>query len=1169
VSVRFLILISFLSVGASFADDTIDRSGKWDVNGPLGSPSSMLEFSTNEGTWMNLDVHPGGRLIIFDLLGDLYLLPMTGGDATRLTSGAAYDLQPRFSPSGDQVLFTSDRGGINAVWVADFDGTGLSEFRNINEDSKQTFGGANWTPDGDWILARKRITDISSIGVTELWMLHKDGGSGIKLISNKGEVDSFHASADGRYLYYGESGPFNYGRNPYGPIWSINRYDRQTGEKRTVTGGNGSAASPVLSPDGKTIAFVRRVGGASTIWLHHLADGSEAQLWNGLDRDQLEAFGTHHIYPNYEWTPDGADLIVWADGKIHRVPMDGSEVAEIPFNANVAIRYHEPLRSKHDPAPDTIRSRLIRWPVISPDGESMVFSALGHLFWMTLPDGEPRRVTDMTELEFAPSFSPDGRSVLFTSWSDSDGGKLHSVSWRRGSPGNTGTLYSSGSQLVNPAFSPDGKKILVVAGSGASLRGDDLGDEQRHDILLLDANGRGDASVVVSTANRGSNRRITRPTFSADGKRIWYFDDEGGGGERGERVPPATALNSIRLDGTDKKMHLKFRYAQEAIVSPDESLVAISELHNAYVTVLPKTGEPVDFDPNSATLAFEQLTQDGGEWLTWSADNRFVNWSFSNVVTRLPVNEIKLTGKAEPRDAGDAGVLALEVMIDGNGRYMYNDSSVDLDGLQVAIENAWTNAAYVRIDTSVAQDAPLSAWSALEKLAGEAKVAVKLEKPDDEEEDAAEDAESGRHQYTIDLEVPRAKPSGTVALTGARIITMKGDEIIDDGTVVITGNRIASVGTRDDIEVPADAALFDVSGKTIMPGFIDVHAHLGYGVLDVNPQKEWRYYANLAYGVTTTHDPSASTHTVFSQSEMIGAGVMVGPRVFSTGFILYGAINSDMAVIDSYADALSHVRRLKSLGAFSVKSYMQPRREQRQWIIRAAAAEGMMVVPEGGGDFPANMGMLMDGHSGIEHALSVGQIYKDVVNLFARTRAGYTATLLVAYGGQEGEKYFYQHDDVWKNRKLQSFFPPRQIDARSRRRMMSDDDDYNHMLVAEGLRKISDAGGLINLGAHGQLQGLGAHWELWAITSGGMEPHDALRAATINGAEYLGIEADLGSLEAGKLADLIVLDRNPLEKIQNSDSVSMTIADGIVYDANSMNELWPRKVERGRFHFQH
>jgi dipeptidyl aminopeptidase/acylaminoacyl peptidase len=223
-----------MSLPASGADEPIDRTGGWDVNGPLGPPQQTLTMKTNEGTWMNLDAHPDGSAIIFDLLGDLYLLPIGGGDAIRLTEGAAFDFQPRFSPDGGQVLFTSDRGGIFSVWLADFDGTALSALRNLNETASNTWVGANWTADGEWILAKKRVTDTSSIGVSELWMLHKDGGSGVQLVAPKAEVDSFHASPDGRYIYFGAAPPFSYGRSPYGQIWSVNRYDRVTGEQRPV-----------------------------------------------------------------------------------------------------------------------------------------------------------------------------------------------------------------------------------------------------------------------------------------------------------------------------------------------------------------------------------------------------------------------------------------------------------------------------------------------------------------------------------------------------------------------------------------------------------------------------------------------------------------------------------------------------------------------------------------------------------------------------------------------------------------------------------------------------------------------------------------------------------------------------------------------------------------------
>ncbi len=1179
---RIVALILLVFSFATFADDSIDRSGNWDVNGPLGSPTSTLEFSTDQGTWMNLDVHPDGDQIIFDLLGDLYLIPIEGGNAIRLTEGAAYDFQPRFSPDGTQVLFTSDRGSVNSIWVADFDGSFLSEFKSVIDGNANPYGGANWTPDGDWILARKRVTDTSSIGISELWMFHKEGGSGIKLVADRAEVDSFSASSDGRYVYYGAAPPFQYSRSPYRAIWSVNRYDRKTGEQRPVSAGNGSSASPVLNPDGTKIAFVRRVGGNSTLWIHDLKYGSERQLWDGLDRDQLETFGTHHIYPNYDWTPDGSSLVVWAGGKIVRLAVDSDQVSNIPFHADLAIQYHQPLRSKRDPAPNTLKAKLIRWPVISPSGESMVFVAFGHLYTMALPDGTPERITDLESLEFSPAFSPDGSTLLFTSWNDEQGAALHSVNLRHGQANSSEVIYRSPTQLANPAFSADGIQILVVAGSGANLRGQELNAEQRHNILLLDAKDRTQSQVVVSTKSRGPQRRITRPTFSADGQRIWYFDDEGGGGERGERTPPKTALVSIKLDGTDRKIHMQFNSAQEAMVSPDELWVAFTEQHNAYVTVLPKVGSPVDFDPNAATNGFQQLSQDGGEWVTWSGDGKYLTWGFADTVSRIATDHIELAPKATPRDSGDHGVLVLSVAIDSEGQYSTTKDATeemtgDLEQLKSVLESAWQNAAQVRVDVDVAEDAPWKAWSELQELADEAKFAIKRLEEDDTEESSEEkdgDQESEDdpsvepEEYQIALELPRAKPRGTVAFTGARIITMNGDQVIENGTIMVQDNRIAALGPAAEVDVPADARTFDVTGKTIIPGLIDVHAHMGYAVLDINPQKDWQYFANLAYGVTTTHDPSASTHTVFSQAEMIEAGVMVGPRIFSTGFILYGANLYDRAIINSYADALSHIRRLKQLGAFSVKSYEQPRREQRQWLIRAAAEENMLVMPEGGGDFPKNMGMIIDGHSGIEHALSVGQIYDDVVRLFAESRAGYTATLLVSYGGQEGEKWFYQHNDVWKNEKLQSFFPPRTIDARSRRREMSADDDYNHMLVAEGVKQISEAGGLITLGAHGQLQGLGVHWELQAMTHGGMEPHDALRAATLNGAEYLGMKQHLGSLEPGKLADLIVLDANPLEKVENAENVSMTVINGVVYDADSMDQVWPEVKPRGKFYFQ-
>ncbi|HEX4936807.1 MAG TPA: amidohydrolase family protein, partial [Gemmatimonadaceae bacterium] len=387
----------------------------------------------------------------------------------------------------------------------------------------------------------------------------------------------------------------------------------------------------------------------------------------------------------------------------------------------------------------------------------------------------------------------------------------------------------------------------------------------------------------------------------------------------------------------------------------------------------------------------------------------------------------------------------------------------------------------------------------------------------------------------------RDTPSGVVAYRGARIVTMNGDEVIERGTIVVDGNRIAAVGAEGSVTVPAGARTVDVSGRTVIPGLFDSHAHLHYSTLDIFPQRPWKYLANLAYGVTSTHDPSASTQEVFGQAEMVEAGLLTGPRIFSTGFILYGADSSGRAIIKSLDDARHHLRRLKALGAFTVKSYMQPRREARQWILQAAREEGMMVVPEGGGDLGMDMTMILDGHTTIEHALPIAPLYKDVTTLFAKSGTAYTPTLLVAYGGISGDKWFHQHYDLWKDERLQKFVPQSIVDSLGRIRgvMVTDPADWHHLDVAASAKKVVDAGGRVCLGGHGQLQGLGPHWELWAFVQGGMTPMQVLRVGTLYPAQTLGLDRELGSIEKGKLADFVALEKNPLEKIENTDSVAL------------------------------
>jgi imidazolonepropionase-like amidohydrolase len=384
---------------------------------------------------------------------------------------------------------------------------------------------------------------------------------------------------------------------------------------------------------------------------------------------------------------------------------------------------------------------------------------------------------------------------------------------------------------------------------------------------------------------------------------------------------------------------------------------------------------------------------------------------------------------------------------------------------------------------------------------------------------------------------------------------MAGEDggIIDDGVIITDGNRIRSIGARGDVDIPPDARQVDVSGKTVIPGIIDAHAHgpQGAGII---PQQNWSAYATLAFGVTTVHDPSNDASEVFAASEMQRAGIVLAPRIFSTGDVIYGAKSTSFADINSLDEAREHVRRLKAQGAMSVKNYNQPRRAQRQQVTVAAREENMLVVPEGASLFHMDLSMVADGNSSIEHNLPQSMLYDDVLQFWSQTRVAYTPTLVVTYGGLAGETYWYQETDVWKHPILSNFVPPQILRPRSVRRLKAPDSEYHHARSAATARLLADEGVLVSIGAHGQREGLASHWEIWSFVQGGMSALEALRAATAAPAEALGFDSDLGTLEEGKLADLVVIDADVLEDIFQSDNVSMVMLNGRLYDAATLDE---------------
>ncbi len=1055
-----LAVLAVCITGFTYAQDKKDDKKKWDVNNPDG-PFKEVSFTVQEGTWMSLDVSPDGKEIVFDMLGDIYSIPISGGPAKILRQNLAMEVQPRFSPDGNKILFTSDAGGGDNEWVMDRDG---SHAKQITKENFRLVNNGVWTPDGQYIITRKHFTSGRSLGAGELWMYHISGGDGLQLTPRKNDQQDLNepsVSPDGRYVYYSEDvypgGSFQYNKDPNSQIFVIKRYDREKGISEMVTGGPGGAVRPQISHDGNLLAFVKRIHTKSVLMLRNLNTGEEWPVYDQLSKDQQEAWTTFGAYTGFSWMPGDQQIVIWSKGKLVRVDVNGvNKAVDIPFSCEVKKRITDAVRYKQNINPDDINVHVIRNAITSPDGKWMLFNAVGYLWKKQLPDGKPERLTNGTDPESEPAFSPDGRTIVYVTWNDTAMGSICKLALVAGAKPQK--LNTSKGIYRTPAFSPDGKMIAYEKDGGDLVLG--VTFSVKPGIYTMDASG---ANPVFVTENGDA------PKFNAKGDRLYYQLNR-------------SSFGSCKLNGTDERVIFKSTYGSQFTVSPDDNWVAFVDLHEVYVAAFPHTGKTIELGANASGFPVKKVSRDAGINLHWSADNKQIHYTLGDQYYSINLNE----------------------------RFEFIANNPD------------------------------SAFKMPEK------------------------------GIDAGLVVKADKPQGTLAFTHARIITMNNNEVIEDGTVLVEGNLIKAVGRSSDIAIPSGAKQIDCTGKTIMPGFIDAHAHGNHFRSGITPQKHWPYYANLAYGVTTMHDPSANTEMVFAQSELIKAGLMVGPRVFSTGTILYGADGDFKAVINNIDDARSALRRTKAYGAFSVKSYNQPRREQNQMVIQAARELQMEVVPEGGSFYNHNLGMIMDGHTTIEHNLPVATLYDDVIQLWKNSQTAYTPTLIVCYGAPSGEYYWYQHTNVWEKERLLRFTPRAVIDPRSRFRTMLPEEEYKngHIQVSQTLKKLVEAGVKVNMGAHGQIQGIGAHWEIWMMAQGGMSNMDALKTATINPAISLGLDDWIGSLQAGKLADLLVMYNNPLDNIYNTESILYTMVNGRLYDAAEMNEIGNYNKPRSKFYWE-
>lgn len=1002
-----------------------------------------VSFTTTEGTWMNVDVSPDGRTLVFDLLGDLYTLPIEGGKAMRITEGRAYDMQPRWSPDGRWIAFSSDRSGSDNLWIVAPDGSGA---RAVTQEKDGGITAPAWAPDGEYLVVRRDPT-YNRRGSAELWLYHKSGGTGVQLTKREAQ-GGFNPngpvfSPDGRWIY------FSHGHRVLDSSWvpwQVWKIDRQTGELSQVTTGYHGAVRPVIAPDGKHLAYARRDHGKSALVLRDLETGVERDLQRDLDRDDQRGTTDYDAYPGFAFMPGGKSVVLASGGKIHRISLETSSNTIIPFTAEVSLDLADRAYFQNRISDDDVAVRVIRWASFTPDGRTLVFEALGKI-WIVEGQGRPRRLTDEKHREYAPAQSPDDKWVAYVSWDDRQRGHLWKLALPDGKPQRLTRLAR---QYANPSWSADGSKIVLAwrapnVGATANLTEDD----PHHEIVWISANG-GDTQPITTVRPRNAGRWYPVPRFAPDRERVYYV---------AASSETRNDLISVRLDGSDKHALARFKYVEEAVPSPDGKRVAFVSMDDVYVMDMPARGEqPLEIDLDKPAVPLRMMTRDGGGYLDWTNQGKTLTWCYASVAYR--------------------------------------------------------------------QD-------------------LEAEKPE---------------VTRVDLRVPRAMPAGSLLLRGARLITMKGNEVLERGDILVTKNRIAAMGRSGTVKVPAGTRLMDLAGKTIMPGLVDAHYHGHYAAQEIFPQEKWQYLADLAHGVTTGREVSAPTRDMIAQADMVEAGEMTGPRIFGTGWPLFAAREggpNHVVVVNSLDDARRHVRRLKRNGVTYLKQYLQPRREQRQWLQQAALEEGLMITAEGGG-LKVQTTLALDGFTGFEHSIPVAPIYNDLIQLMARSQIFYTPTFVAGYAKPASMDYFHAAIDVHADPRARRFMPHDLLDRFTGSRVLIPGDQYLFRAAARAAYEIRKAGGNVAVGGHGNHPGLGPHWELWSFVEGGMPVMDALRAATLGGAECLGLQQDLGSLEVGKVADMIVLNADPRSDVRRSTDVYRVVKNGQIYDPDELSRRAPQ-----------